>query len=237
MELLIDQLISDESNFRYERKYCIRELSDKSLENLLRFHSVNFKEIYQKRFINNIYFDTHSLDCYWDNLNGKSNRLKVRIRWYGDFKGVIQSPCLEIKIKKANRGYKFRYPLGNFTIDNNLAKKQILKLFEEAPIPEFLQFYLKDLQIALLNRYQRKYYLSFNKKCRVTLDTKMNFYYFNEGRDIFSTELTQNNENEKILEFKYDAGYENNFREISDYSPFRLSRYSKYISGIEKVGI
>ena len=41
-----------------------------------------FRKLYKNRTVNSIYFDTHNLDCLWDNINGFSNRYKYRVRWY-----------------------------------------------------------------------------------------------------------------------------------------------------------
>ena len=232
MDLLINKFITDENDFRYERKYCACELSDIQIENLLKVHPENFKEIYFQRFVNNIYFDTHNFLSYWDNLDGKSNRLKVRIRWYGSFQGLAEKPSLEIKIKKAHHGYKFRYPLDNFMVDSSFSNENLQTTMNKASLPGFLKEYLKDLDITLLNRYSRKYYLSFNKKCRVTLDTGMKFFHFNKGRGI--SWVRSDTKNDRILEFKYAEDFENEFWKMSNESPFRLSKHSKYIAGIEK---
>ncbi|MBU0468245.1 MAG: VTC domain-containing protein [Candidatus Omnitrophica bacterium] len=232
MDFLINNLITNENTFRYEKKYCASGLSVPEIEGILKMHPEIFKEIYHQRHVNNIYLDSHDFISYWDNLDGKSNRLKVRIRWYGEFQGTAENPSLEIKIKKAYRGYKFRYSLENFDVNSSLSKESIRKIVSNSSAPEFLKLYLKDLDITLLNRYSRKYFLSFNKKCRVTLDTGMEFFHFNEGRDI--SLVKADTKTDRILEFKYNADFENQFWKVANDSPFRLSRHSKYISGIEK---
>lgn len=42
--------------------------------------------------------------AYQDNLIGISDRMKVRIRWYGALLGLIEEPVLELKIKRGFLG-------------------------------------------------------------------------------------------------------------------------------------
>ena len=57
-----------------------------------------------------------TLDNYRDNLNGVQNRIKHRIRWYGEVIKV-EEPILEYKIKQGELGYKESYPLLGFVFD------------------------------------------------------------------------------------------------------------------------
>ena len=43
-----------------------------------------FKKIYPNRKINSIYFDCENLKNVWDNINGFSKRIKIRLRWYNN---------------------------------------------------------------------------------------------------------------------------------------------------------
>jgi SPX domain protein involved in polyphosphate accumulation len=43
-----------------------------------------FIEKYPMRVVNNIYFDTIDFSSYQSNIDGASNRSKVRIRWYNE---------------------------------------------------------------------------------------------------------------------------------------------------------
>ena len=106
--------ILNPESFRYERKFLISQLSRHEIESIIRLHPAAFSEIYHQRFVNNIYFDTVGLSAYKDNLTGISDRLKVRIRWYGDLFCLIEEPFLELKIKRGFLGGKLRFPLASF---------------------------------------------------------------------------------------------------------------------------
>jgi len=104
---------------RYERKIPIRSLSSVEVENIIRLHPSCFREIYHKRKINNIYFDDFSMNSFHDNLSGRDNRLKFRVRWYGKTFGKIE-PVLELKIKQGVVGTKKNFNLKPFIITNTV---------------------------------------------------------------------------------------------------------------------
>ena len=88
------------SDYRYERKFVTSELSKYHVESIVKTHPAIFSEIYQLRNVNNMYFDSFRLVNYSDNVDGSSDRIKIRIRWYGELFGKIKNPVLEIKEKK-----------------------------------------------------------------------------------------------------------------------------------------
>ena len=56
---------------------------------------------------------------YYDNIEGQTNRIKVRIRWYNNLFGSIENPTLELKIKNGLLGKKISTNIKQFTFDNN----------------------------------------------------------------------------------------------------------------------
>ena len=63
-----------------------------------------------------IYFDSLNFKDYSETINGISNRQKIRIRWYGDFFGLIKKPVLEFKQKKGILVKKITRPFPPFEI-------------------------------------------------------------------------------------------------------------------------
>ena len=88
--------VASNNNFRYERKLIVPKELHSDIFNLIKTHPYRFKEIFNKRKVNNIYFDTPEYYFYFCNLIGNQDRTKVRIRWYGDLFGYI-NPSLEFK--------------------------------------------------------------------------------------------------------------------------------------------
>ena len=95
------------SEYRFERKFFISGLSRTELEMIIKLHPYNFSEIYQQRNINNIYYDNFDFQCYNDNVIGISNRIKARLRWYGNLFGEINHSKIELKIKKGLLGKNY----------------------------------------------------------------------------------------------------------------------------------
>ena len=91
--------IDELKNFRYEKKFVINEMSLLEIEHLIKFSPQVFSEIFNERRVNNIYLDSLELENYYENIVGNSERIKIRIRWYGKTFGFVFKPVLEIKIK------------------------------------------------------------------------------------------------------------------------------------------
>ena len=86
------------SDYRYERKFFITSLSRFEVESIVKLHPAIFSEIFHERFVNNIYLDSSDLINFYENIEGQSNRIKIRIRWYGELFGYIKTIPMKIYI-------------------------------------------------------------------------------------------------------------------------------------------
>jgi len=215
---------------RYERKFTVADTNWKyfGIEQLVKIHPAGFREIYYRRRINNIYIDTLGFDNYYDNLFGNYQRLKVRIRWYGETYGIIGNPILEFKIKSNDLGAKMSIPLCSFDFNNNFDISELQKIILESNIPLTLMNSLKVLKPTLLNNYWRKYYLSFDGKYRLCLDDSLKYYFLNENNRNF-----HNDYDKVVVELKYSENDHDNADWITNNLPLRLAKKSKYVSGIQ----
>ena len=169
---------------------------------------------------------------YHDNISGLGQRIKIRIRWYGNTFGMIKKPILEIKIKNNELGSKLSYPLKPFILNKNTTSKEIQhEIFKKSNLPEWLLNHLKCINPTLLNKYERKYFRSANKKYRITLDYNMNYYELHQINNSFT--IPEHDPN-IILELKYGVKSEHSAHKITNKFPFRLTKSSKYITGINK---
>ena len=218
--------------FRYERKFPVMrgQMSKSQMEWEIKTSPFFFSEIYQKRQINSIYLDTESFELYTDNVVGQSRRFKFRIRWYGeDIQNAID-PTMEIKVKYGLTGDKWLYPLANFKVAD-LNQEKTISLAKASGTSEIIVEQLHFLHPVLLNTYERKYYLSANGKFRVTLDDKMNFYRFSHA---FGTLPNgKKTDTDFVLELKYKPEDDVMANGVSKQFPFRLDKYSKYITGCD----
>ena len=213
--------------FRYERKFVSFQLGARELGVLIRLHPALFREVHHERHVNNIYFDTPLLENYHANVMGVADRLKCRIRWYGKLFGPVERPVLELKRKKGLVGQKFAFPLPPFTLDGLFESDAV---FAQADLSERIELYVSTLQPKLLNRYRRRYYLSAAGDFRLTLDAGLEFHRI-DGRSNRFSECVRCDDR-IILELKYESG-QKRAAAIACEFPFRLSKSSKYVTGID----
>jgi len=219
------------ADFRYERKFFISDLSRYEVEQIIKINPASFSEIYFQRFVNNVYYDTVNLTNYAGNVYGVAQRLKTRIRWYGELFGLIEKPVLELKIKEGFLGGKVRYSLKPFYLDDNYSPEIRQDMFAEAGVPDILVEYLKSLRGALLNRYSRKYFESADKKFRITIDAGMEAYRIGPVKNTFMEKTVD--AGNVILELKYAEENDEEARLVTNHFPFRMTKSSKYATGME----
>ncbi len=230
----MSQLNANQSEeLRHERKFLIANYSASDIEQFLKFHPFCFTEIYQERQVNNIYFDTLGFASYYGNTDGDMNREKVRIRWYGNLFGEINAPVLEFKIKKGLLGKKEFYSLAPFKLDSDFSKKQITFAMNKESVPKKTVDYINSLQPTLLNSYFRKYFISADKNYRITIDKKLSYYYLSYNQNKFLNRIVDHSA--VVLELKYDSKFEDEVKDIGNYLPFKMTKNSKYLQGIENI--
>ena len=108
---------------RFERKWIFKSNNFIALINALLRSNLFFRYQYPSRNVNSIYFDTSNYTSIRQNLDGVSNKKKIRIRWYGK-SDIITNPVVEIKSKKGFETKKVSFrikELENIKI-NNLVK-------------------------------------------------------------------------------------------------------------------
>jgi hypothetical protein len=216
---------------RYERKFVADKVPRTVAESIVKQNSAFFAATFPARQVNNIYFDTPGMDCYFDNLFGVSHRWKVRIRWYGKMFGKIKRPILEFKIKKAFTGTKKSFELPDFELPSDGFEGGFrYSWFSSAGLPDEVLAKLFGLQPVLLNGYERSYFESRDKKFRITVDNKMEYFNLNPAWNHF---LHGYKEFAKtVIELKYDAVWQDDAESITNQFPFRVDKNSKYISGV-----
>jgi SPX domain protein involved in polyphosphate accumulation len=220
---------------RYERKFLITDYSYKDMEQMIKFHPACFSEIYHERIVNNIYFDSPGLMHYFDNVEGSPERLKVRIRWYGDIFGKINKPVLEFKIKKGLLGRKESYVLGAFTLNVEFNMQEIENALNFEGVPTHIKNEVLSLKPTLLNSYTRRYYLSADKNYRITVDHHLTYYGISlHGNNFTNKSLDLNS---TVMELKYNSNLEDEAKFVANQFSFPLTKSSKYLQGLERVFI
>lgn len=216
-------------NFRYERKFRPDSLSLTQVKNEVFVSKAFFRQIYKPRYVNNIYFDTPEFDCYYDNIGGKSQRKKYRIRWYGEKTGKICGAVLEIKIKDAYRGTKTSCFLPEFELDSKISNAFFKELIRNSEIPQALYDEFASLEIKLMNRYKRDYYRDLSGHFRLTIDSEIEYTRLNDNFNSLKDSFIDDG---VVVEIKYDEEHNETAANVINTLPFRITRNSKYVDGI-----
>lgn len=218
---------------RLEIKFVSYASNFDTLMKWIHLHPSRFYSPFPDRRVNNIYFDGYQYTAYTENLSGASERTKVRYRWYGE----SIKPCagvLEVKRKRNYFGWKLHYRVNNAPYSSECNWSSIRKNIR-VQISEQGRFWL-DLNPfpVLLNRYLRRYFISGDEQIRVTIDTnqavwdqrfksKPNFFYKANLPDTL------------IVEIKFDRKDREYASQIIQGLPLRVSRHSKYITGVKTI--
>lgn len=211
--------------WRYERKYPQEVYSAAEVELFIRRHPALFLEAHPPRWVNSLYFDTPSLAGLADSVDGLSDRVKVRVRWYGVLHRRIRSPVIEFKRKRGRLGSKDRYTLAPFDFRTGVVPSST-EISGNPPLPENVRAALLLLVPASLTRYRRLYYLSADRRFRLTLDADLAFYrVLPASRRLVCMPDTFRG---TVLEVKYSSDDDEAARPVLEALPFRWGRYSKY---------
>ena len=128
-------------------------------------------------------------------------------------------------------GYKKRFQLRSLSLGENNIFETIQSSIVNSNLPDEVKFRLSFLKPVLINRYKRKYFQSIiNPEYRLTLDSELRFMSpgFNECHNTNSTLWY----GDPIIELKYDQHLDKHISSITNDFDFRLSRFSKYVVGI-----
>ena len=226
-------MFRDDKNLRYEFKYILSQSSYDYIFNWIKLSEFNFNEEYPERKINNIYFDNYNYDCYKSNIEGLSYRVKLRLRWYNDLH-KIENPNLEIKYKKNFLGWKSKLKIKNYTIKEKLDIKDITShIYNSIDSKSKVLFESYSFPI-ILNTYKRNYFISFDKKIRITLDREHKVFDLrnNSKINLMHSYLMPKN---IIMEIKFEKKLKKIANSLLKNIPVRQSKNSKYINSLRTV--
>ena len=222
------------SDWRYERKFALADLSRPEIESVVRRNPATFCDVYHRRWINNIYFDTPLMAAYHENLSGHAGpRIKYRVRWYGSLSEEVAEPTLELKIRQGQVNRKRSFRLAPFTLDAALTAADLRDLFRSGDLPEPLLHDLLKLRPTLINRYSRNYFQTTDRQYRITIDSDLSYYPAHPRPGALLASVADRRTH--VVELKYAPDGDSRARQITQHFPFRLSRSSKYVQGIEQI--
>jgi SPX domain protein involved in polyphosphate accumulation len=215
-----------EGNWRFERKFALSTFEFLQFEKQLMLSDIQI--LYPSRTINNCYLDTTNNNAYEESIEGYSEKMKTRVRWYGDLFGT-KTPTLELKIKQNQSNKKELFKLFEVDIQKQMDwdsyAEDVMKYLAETH-----NFQLnEDLSPVLINTYERAYYTNFRKTFRLTVDSDLQFI---SPKGVFKKNKPITIER-KIIELKFD-----NSELLTDFPLLsNLGKFSKFTTGIQLLNL
>lgn len=221
-----------EPNLRREIKMLAGAHALSEVRAWIRANPAGFRRLHPPRQINNAYLDTPHLESLEENLAGIAVKRKLRLRWYGTSARAARV-VVQIKGKLGSSGWKVEHHVDQpidlagaswsairSSIRPGLAG-QIRSEFDRRTLPVFI------------NHYQREYFVSGDRRVRLTLDTAQVVY---DQRHSGIVNLTRPAATlpYAIVELKADAG-DARLAQVSATLPLRFEAVSKYVMAAEAV--
>jgi hypothetical protein len=222
-------------NLRCERKFLAPGRSLAEVLAVIRRHRAAFRETYPARDVNSLYLDSPGRRDYFDHVNGTANRVKTRVRWYGQLTGHIERPSLERKIKRGSVSGKTACPLPPFHVNGGIAPADLAAALDGDGMPENLRLALRCLEPALVNSYERHYFQSADGRFRLTADSNLRFFGLCQATGAMTPAVSR--AVPVIIELKFAPVHAERAAPITNALPFRLARCSKYVLGIEQLRV
>lgn len=213
----------NQNEFRNEKKILFNQ-SGNYLINFFKF--LNFKEIYNKRQINSIYFETKNFSDLIDTINGEKNRSKLRLRWYGSTFNNSTKPVLENKIKINNQNFKIKHNLDFVEFKNEISSNYIKDIVKDLKnLSSLSKFKIQTREPNLLVTYTRRYFMYNN--VRITLDTNLRSKDFYRKKKITDKDFFRKKKI-SIVEIKYKDNCYGDVKKITSCFNNRVGKFSKY---------
>ena len=221
------------TNGRYERKFLADSRDAAAVAGVVHRHPAVFREVFPERVVNNVYLDTASRRDYHDHVSGVSVRKKYRVRWYGEM-APHGAAALEVKSRHGSLTGKDTYALDRFELDGYSWSRAVAAAFDRSTLPGALRLGLHLTEPALVNRYRRRYFLSADSRVRLTIDASLEWFAI--GRHSL-TRVGHGQSPSVIVELKYGPDDADTAAGVTSLLPWRLSRFSKYVRGIDAIRV
>ena len=219
-------------NLRYEKKFVAEGFTLAEVLAMVQRHPSAFREAYPSRTVNNIYLDSPTRRDYHDHINGAANRSKTRVRWYGRQSTLPERSILERKLKSGMMSGKQAHPLPPLSINAASLRSSLMAAFNEAALPPLWHSALRHLEPCLLNRYRRHYFQSLNGRFRLTVDSELQYAGITHHRRLAISYAPA--ASTAVIELKFEPQYAPEADFVTNTLHFRLARFSKYVTGIER---
>jgi len=127
-------------------------------------------------------------------------------------------------------GDKWTFNLKPLFLDSTITEEKLKHLFSISNLPKSISEMIHDLNPTLVNSYSRRYFISADKRFRITLDYDVVYRNIKVRMNDFSKMPQSDPFN--VVELKYGLQDDKSANDISKQFPFRLSKNSKYVNGV-----
>lgn len=228
--------------YRKEFKYLVPDELQTPIRNVLK-PFVKLDDFAMQRdekeyTVRSIYYDTKSMEYYFEKIEGYKIRKKIRIRGYNQLLGE-KVVFLEIKRKYENFGTKNRSPVLYGDLPELFATGNIEDLVLSNKVTDkrtvdgkrfFFNVISNSLIPTVLVTYDREaFFGKLDRNIRITFDKNIRSFGFPSLADLYREDiLVPTNPNYFILELKFNLGFPEWLQNIVSF--FRLTRIavSKY---------
>ncbi len=219
---------------RRETKYVVSGTDAQTLRRLLESNCRRVIHNHPVSMVRSIYFDDSRLSAARANLDGFSQRSKLRLRWYDNLNPGREF-FFEVKWRNNSVTGKHRFKVRCDTPLEQIPFAAIRNRLESILPEPLTRYVLKYPDPIMIVQYRREHFHS-DDGLRITLDDDLTFYD-QTGRRIMSTRFPRRLEGMVVLEGKTPPGRE---RELKRWLyPFaaRVGRCSKYLCGCQELGL
>jgi len=225
----MDRLWTLAGDVRRERKYPLAGSSAAEARALLLLHPARFRPAFPERTVNSLYLDGPGRECARDALEGGVRRRKLRIRWYGALFGPVESPALELKLKRGFLGAKTVRPLPPFLAGGGFTSARAQELFDAAGLGAALRLAVKGARLSAVVSFRRAYFLSGDGRFRATLDWAVRGAPLDESLGLFPPPPAGPS---PVIELKHAPEHDEDGAAVCGWFPARGAASSKYLSAL-----
>lgn len=176
--------------------------------------------------VHTLYFDTEYLDSYHEKEDGIAQRIKTRLRWYGENPSVCPL-YFEFKIKQGVYSGKIRHTVSSIDALYAQPYTHIIKYISTVlPAAQNIYFSKNNVSSAYVT-YEREYFVCFHCSARVTLDYNLCYRITREDLKFFPHFLTPI-KNFFIVEVKIPKEAESHACIPDFFTDWRAQKNSKY---------
>ncbi|MEE3372031.1 MAG: polyphosphate polymerase domain-containing protein [Planctomycetota bacterium] len=202
--------------------------------------------------VSSMYFDTDGLQAYWQKMDGEALRKKYRLRFYtAAFEGEqrIQTAFMEIKHRINDLVFKERVQLTDNGANAILADSRELTELSRHVVPSSLLTGKTTVDtirkaasvpgfsaVNVISYLREAWEGSVDRRLRLTFDSSCQAYTPKSYLDVaLNTGNKILQDDEFIMEVKFDEAIPRWIRDVIAKNGIRLSRFSKYAFGVERL--